>query len=161
MLTLPTTASAVCANVWIPAMAILPAKLNSFGSSLVGLTIGGQESGYRAREQAGGGPARSFWQFERGGIRGVLTHPASRDMAVAACTELGIVPTVDGVYEAMAVNDVLGAVMARLLLWTDPGPLPLDRDGAYALYLRLWRPGKPDDSRWPPAYEAALHALAD
>lgn len=142
-------------------MQLLPERTHSPRADLIGLAIGGQESGYRTRVQMGGGPARSFWQFERGGVRGVLTHPASRDAAAAACTELGILPTVDVVYDAMATNDMLGAVLARLLLWTDPGPLPLDRDGAYVFYLRLWRPGKPDDSRWPPAYEAALHALAD
>jgi len=161
VLTLPTTVDAVLAQVWRPAMAILPPLVRSGRADVIGLAIGGQESGYRTRVQTGGGPARSFWQFERGGIRGVLSDQTSRAMAVAACTELGVMPTVDTVYVAMETNDLLGAVFARLLLWTDPLPLPTDPAGAYALYLRLWRPGKPDDSRWPPAYKAALHALAD
>lgn len=161
MLTLPTTVDVVLAQVWRPAMAILPPLVRSGRADVIGLAIGGQESGYRTRVQMGGGPARSFWQFERGGIRGVLNHQASRAMAVAACTELGVMPTIDAVYVAMETNDLLGAVFTRLLLWTDPSPLASSAAGAWDLYLRLWRPGKPDDSRWPPAYEAALHALAD
>ena len=47
------------------------------------------------------------------------------------------------VYQAFEHDDVLAAIFARLLLWTDPYSLPKlgDADGAFNLYIRTWRPG--------------------
>ncbi len=91
------------------------------------------------------GPARGIWQFEKGGgVRGVLTHPSSKAAAVAACKALGIKPTEDGVFAALPGNvDVIDAVFARLLYWTDSKPLPVlgDVDAAWQYYLLNWRPG--------------------
>lgn len=91
------------------------------------------------------GPARGIWQFEKGGgVRGVLTHPSSKAHAVAACKALGIKPTEDGVFAALPGSvDVIDAVFARLLYWTDPKPLPVlgEIEEAFQYYLRNWRPG--------------------
>ena len=47
------------------------------------VTIAGQESAWTHRRQING-PARGFWQFERGGgVAGVIAHPASRQIAAA------------------------------------------------------------------------------
>ena len=57
-------------------------------------------------------------------------------------------------------DDVLAAAFARLLLFTDPAKLPKlgDADGAWQLYLRTWRPGKPHPHTWPDLYAQALEA---
>lgn len=105
-----------------------------------------------------GGPARGFWQFEQGGgVRGVLTHAASAALARQVCEVRGVAPTSAAVYAQLESDDVLAAAFARLLLWTDPARLPAvgDSQGAWDLYARTWRPGKPHPQTWP-----ALHAQA-
>jgi hypothetical protein len=140
----------------------LPAKMRGENAAVEIVAIGGQESGYRARVQMGGGPAHSFWQMEMGGgVHGVMRHPATSDLAQKACSDQNVAFTEPAVWQAMASNDILGAIFARLLLWTSPAPMPSidDADGLYAYYEGIWRPGKPDSSRWPAAYSAALNAL--
>ncbi|WP_316904504.1 hypothetical protein [Ralstonia mannitolilytica] len=43
------------------------------------------------------------------------------------------------------------------MLFTDPKRLPsvTDTDGAWALYLRTWRPGKPRRDSWNALHEQA------
>lgn len=124
------------------------------------LAIGLQESRFEHRRQIGG-PARGFWQFERGGgVVGVLTHAASAQRAAALCAARGVDATPAAVYPALEQDDVLAAGFARLLLLTDPKPLPAvgDVDGAWAYYLRNWRPGKPHPKTWPALYARAVEA---
>lgn len=126
------------------------------------LAIGLQESRFEHRRQIGG-PARGWWQFERGGgVVGVLTHKASATKAQFLCSARGIAPSADKVYSTLEHDDVLAAGFARLLLLTDPKPLPAvgDVDGAWAYYLRNWRPGKPHPKTWSALYEKALEGLA-
>nr|WP_255469077.1 hypothetical protein [Achromobacter sp. UMC46] len=121
------------------------------------LAIGLQESRFVHRRQISG-PARGFWQFERGGgVRGVLTHPASRVHAYRLCGGRAVDPVAAAVYPALEQDDVLAAGFARLLLWTDANRLPAigDVQGGWNLYARTWRPGKPHPQTWP-----ALHAEA-
>lgn len=125
---------------------------------LLSLAIAGQESAWQYRVQIGG-PARSFWQFEKGGgVVGVLTHPASRDKIKAICAELGVPCDATTVYHDMADNDILAACMARLLLYTDPAPLPAlgAVDQAWEYYERNWRPGAPHPEVWPGRYGTAM-----
>jgi hypothetical protein len=121
------------------------------------LAIAGQESGWTHRVQVGG-PAHSFWQFEEGGgVRGVLSHPATKDKIKSVCAELGVPCEADAVYQAMINNDVLAACMARLLLFTDPAPLPAVgawHDG-WDYYQRNWRPGAPHPEAWLSRYVTA------
>lgn len=126
------------------------------------LAIAGQESGWESRRQVGG-PARGFWQFERGGgVRGVLTHPASGPRIKAVCDTLRVPADEATVFEAIAWHDHLAVAMARLLLWTDPAPLPVV--GALAsgweCYVRNWRPGKPHRDAWTERYDAAMAAIS-
>lgn len=122
------------------------------------LAIAGQESAWKDRLQIGG-PARSFWQFEKGGgVRGVLRHPSSKDKIKAVCTELGVSCDEDTVYHDMADNDILAACMARLLLFTDAAALPdVGRvEEGWQYYLRNWRPGMPHPEVWPARYGTAM-----
>lgn len=138
-----------------------PVRLRAAEVLLV--AISGQEAGWTAQRQSGGGPAHGLWQFERGGgVTGVLAHPASHRLARALCEHLGIYPTAKAVHEALSLSgdmpDLLDCGFARLLLWTDPLPLPKvgDRDGAWRYYLRTWRPGRPHPDRWQDNYRAAI-----
>lgn len=135
------------------------------------LAIAGQESNWTARVQANNGPAHGFWQFERGGgVAGVLNHPASARMALRAAARLIVKPdgtvapiTPMNVWQALAFpqGDPLAFTFARLLLWTDPAPLPAlyDEAAAWAYYERNWRPGAPSRERWSRVYPDALAAM--
>lgn len=134
------------------AFALLPPKMDSLPARAMLLAIALQESGCCARRQKGRGPARSFYQFEEGGLRGVMKHPSSRQFAATALRALEYHDfTARVVLTAMEHNDTLATVMARLLLWTDPKMLPLADEApkGWAMYLRTWRPGKPRPNEWP------------
>lgn len=146
----------------IPALALLPAKMDTPAARVMLLAIGLQESRFIHRRQING-PARGFWQFERGGgVVGVLTHSASAALARQVCEARGAAPSSPAVYAQLESDDVLAAAFARLLLWSDPRALPAvgATDAAWALYLRTWRPGKPHPQTWPDLYRQAVAAVA-
>lgn len=119
-----------------------------------------QESRFQHRYQMAGGPARGWWQFERGGgVLGVLTHPASAKRAEVLCETLLIPANTHDVYAAIALNDALACGFARLLLWTDPRGLPTAEADGWAYYLRNWRPGKPHPQTWAACWQAAQDAV--
>lgn len=145
-----------------PAYALLPARMESDAATVLLLAIGLQESRFTHRRQIGG-PARGFWQFESGGgVRGVLTHPTTRTHAKALCEARGVPASVSPVYSAIEQDDVLAAGFARLLLWSDPLPLPaIDRtEAAWNLYMRTWRPGRPRKETWDAFHQQAVEATA-
>lgn len=145
-----------------PALLLLPAKMESPQAVAMLLAIGLQESHFEYRRQLGNGPARSFWQMERGGgVHGVLTHLVSAKLAAGICKERGVEPTELAVWQAVERDDVLACALARLLLYTDPMRLPAIGDvaGAWDLYLRVWRPGKPRPAEWAGNYAAALEVV--
>lgn len=147
---------------YLPAIAILGLK-DSPQARVMMLAIGLQESQFKYRRQMNEGPAKSFWQFERGGgVKGVLNHPASAKKAVALCSARGVAADSLAVWNKMEFDDVLGAGFARLLLLTDPRPLPAlgDTQGAWAYYVNNWRPGKPHIGTWPINHAAATKAGA-
>ncbi|MFY0480419.1 hypothetical protein [Achromobacter marplatensis] len=138
--------SEITKTVIKPALALLPAKMDTPAARVKLPAIGLQESRFLHRRRIGDGPARGLWQFERGGgVRGVLTHPASREYAYRVCTVQGVGPIAAAVHPALEVDDVLAASFARLLMWTDARNLPAvgDAKGGWELYARTWRPGKP------------------
>lgn len=119
------------------------------------LAIGLQESRFLHRRQVGG-PARSFWQFESGGgVKGVLTHVSTAREIERILAKIHVAKP--DVHIAMEWHDPLAAVMARLLLYTDPRPLPAitDAAGAWQLYMRVWRPGKPHKDTWSSLHKGA------
>jgi hypothetical protein len=111
----------------------------------------------------GDGPARGFWQFERGGsVKGVMEHPATTAHAHKLAQERGVAWDRMAIWNALETDDVLAAGFARLNLWWCPGPLPAkdDVDGAWKLYADVaWRPGKPHPETWPANHAAARAAL--
>lgn len=125
------------------------------------LAIGLQESRFEHRRQIRG-PARGFWQFERGGgVRGVLRHTASAAQAKRLCAIRGVGTGEYEVHARLEFDDVLACGFARLLLWTDPKPLPDlgDCQAAWDYYFRNWRPGKPHRQTWDALYDRALRCV--
>ncbi len=149
-----------------PALALLPASMDIPAARVMLLAIGLQESRFTHRQQIGG-PARGFWQFEkgtrasRGGVWGVYLHQASKDRLAALCKARSVACDPDAIYAALEYDDVLAAGVARLLLWTDPKALPAigDADAGWALYLRTWRPGRAHPKTWPALYAQAMTAV--
>lgn len=150
---------------------LLPSKFDNPSARVQVLANGMQETRFETRRQIGGGPGRSYWQFEQaGGIRGVLTHPATKAYARAICSLRAVAPIESDVYAAFLSDDQLACAFARLLLWADPSQLPQlgDEQGAWSLYRRTWRPGAFDRgdvaqqaevlARWHGSYSAALAA---
>lgn len=136
-----------------PGLKLLPVGMDTPQARIMLLAIGLQESGLTQRVQMGDGPARGLWQFERGGgVRGVLEHPDTINLAAWACRARKVAPTAQAVWAALETDDVLAAAFARLLMWTDPHKMPNDAAGGWSLYLRTWRPGKPRPDTWPAFY---------
>lgn len=145
-----------------PALALLPARMDSPQARVLMLAIGLQESRFQYRRQMGNGPARGFWQFEAGGgVKGLMTHTASRDDARRIAQIRGVPWEQRAVWAALEQDDVLAAAFARLLLWTDAYPLPRTDDafGGWDYYVRCWRPGKPHPQTWPALHRTARAAL--
>lgn len=154
-----------------PALALLPQQMDSREARLALLAIGLQESKFQHRWQvidannpSRKGPARGFWQFERGtrasrgGVWGVFLHPSSRYWLKVLCDARRVEFRPQAIWAAIEQDDVLAAGLARLLLFTDPQRLPAagDADGLWKLYrYRTWRPGKPHPETWPANYRAA------
>lgn len=147
-----------------PGLALLPDRLDTIEARVMLYAIGLQESRFAVRDQITSGkpilgPALGFWQFERGGgVKGVLTHPSSRSASLRIA-QARVGSTLHArVWEALATDDALACVFARLLLLTDPAPLPRlgDAAGAWDYYVRNWRPGKPHPSTWTALYAEAL-----
>jgi len=132
-----------------PGLSLLDPRMDTKEARAMLIAIGMQESRFQHRRQISG-PARGFWQFEKAGIEGVLSHRASYDMARRVCAALRITPTVDSCYDAITYNDALAVCFARLLLWTLPEPLPgmKDVDEGWRQYIKAWRPGKPHRETW-------------
>ncbi|MCW2933440.1 MAG: hypothetical protein JWM19_4402, partial [Actinomycetia bacterium] len=140
-----------------PALALLNTlagiKVSNEARVLV-MAIAGQESDWEARLQGGGGPARSFWQFEGGGGAVGELFSVTPKQLKAVCDYLIVPYNVATVFQAMAWNDTLAACMARLLLWQDPAALPAigDVQAGWNYYQRNWRPGAPRPEVWPAKY---------
>ncbi len=136
--------------------ALLPEKLDTPEAKAMLMAIAMQESRWDERRQIGG-PARSFWQFEFGGIKGVLNHPASKPLIRSVLERLDYDFAPDTSYTAIEHNDVLAFAYARCLLWTLPNPLPKrgDVEEGWTQYTEAWRPGKPHHGTWDAFYEQA------
>jgi hypothetical protein len=105
----------------------------------------------RAEQARREGPARGFFgslvgtAASRGGVWGVFLHEASNGLIKKIASQRGVAMSPTNIWQAVETDDVLAAVVARLLLWTDPKALPElgEAEAAWQLYLRTWRPGKP------------------
>jgi hypothetical protein len=138
------------------AYSLLPGQMNTREATAMMLATGLHESAFKARVQGRmralktlddfnpqAGPARGFWQFERGGgVAEILESPDTKDIAIPICKMFLFDPNRQAIHTALGFHDVLQAVFARLLLWRDsrPMPTPLQFSEGYSIYLRNWRP---------------------
>lgn len=164
----------------LPAVAHIAAAYGAMGGAAPAAmmaAVGLQESLFEARDQlemqngilvpGRPGPAMGFWQFEKsGGVKGVMTHPASRLAAQELATAAGVPFEEDAIWRFFGTmeGDELAAAFARLLLLTDPQPLPTavaeSQEVAWRYYLRNWRPGSPHPEFWGKNWRLALEAVA-
>jgi hypothetical protein len=140
-------------------LSLLLPSLNSPEAIQMLLAIGWQESRFQHRAQTRG-PARGFWQFEKGGgVVGVLRHRKTKQTIRDVLLALLYPSNMDEgqAYVAIEHNDVLAAAFARLLLFTHPRKLPalMDADEGWKQYLETWRPGKPHPTTWAKAWKWA------
>ena len=149
-------------------LALLPAYMDGLAPSVLLYATSRQENPQRLPKQIGG-PAVGDYQFEKGGgVKGV-TNPKFKTVYAASkllCSIRKVDFNPDAIYQALKTDPVLAAGLARLLYFTDPKPLPDvgDEAGAWALYLRTWRPGaharQPEElrSKWRKSYAEAMAA---
>jgi len=157
----------VITQILNPGLAQLPLSMDTPKARLMLLAIGLQESKFLHRAQVlnggGKGPARGFWQFERGGgVKGVMTHHTTTGHAHRLCAERGVSWDSTAIWAKLETDDLLACGFARLLLFSDPKPLPAvtDVDGSWELYAkRTWRPGKPHRDTWDGYHIQARKAL--
>lgn len=150
-----------------PGMALLPMAMDTPKARVMLLTIGQQESKFKDRYQVlnggGKGPARGWPQFELGGgVRGVMNHHTTAGHAHRLCLERNVAWDARLIWTQLEYDDLLACGFARLLLYSDPKPLPEldDVEGAWKLYAdRTWRPGRPHPETWPAYHLAARKAL--
>ena len=138
-------------------LSFLPEKMDTPEARAMLIAIGMQESKFEHRFQTGG-PARGFWQFEKGGgIKGVLNHHTAKEHIEKVCGILYIPATESDCYQAVAYNDHLACCFARLLLYTLPAKLPLKSESqkGWEQYLSAWRPGKPRPETWSSNFNVA------
>lgn len=159
---LPASCATVLADAVDPALALLPAKMQSGQARCQMLGDGLYESGYTTRQQVNG-PAHGLWQFQPNAIRLVMHNNATGNELLIACQKCGVKFGSTMIYFAIASgeHDVLAAVLARLILWADPKPLPPIGD-AYAAaecHQRCYRPGAWDEGRYLRLYPQAVAAL--
>ena len=150
-----------CINAVEVALRELPSAMDTPAARMMLFAIAQQESGMTHRRQMPTGPARGLWQFEAGGgVRGVLTHKSSRFWARSALQARSISADTKTAWAALETDDVLAAIFARLLLFTDPRPLPAVHPStggaAWDYYIRNWRPGKPHRDRWNSSFALGL-----
>jgi len=184
MMELPAAPETVLSHAINPGLQMLPTKLDGQRARMWLLAIALQEAGNGAtpetrvvahrwqvvdlRTPEKMGPARGILQFEegtqrsRGGVWGVVLHAASRDLLRDVCEARGVPFSAKAIWSTLHIDDLLAVAVGRLLLLTDPYPLPevFDDDAGWEMYAeRLWRPGKPHYSSWSTCCEAARRAV--
>lgn len=149
-------------------LSLLPRHCDSPAARAMLIAIALQESRLAVRWQVlqggGKGPARGLLQFEqgtrasRGGVWGVYLHKTSASLLAPVCHARGVALEPGAIWRALETDDVLAVAVARLLLLTDPYPLPQrgEYDAAWRLYAdRTWQPGRPHRQTWDAYYDRA------
>jgi hypothetical protein len=141
----------------IPALAMLPVKMDTDDAKVQLLTTMLQESRGTHRHQVTNkpgifGPATGLWQMEQsGGVRGVINHWASKEYARELCRARNCPWDIGQIWSSLAHDDILAAGFARLLYYTDQHKMPAvtdTHDTAWDSYIFNWRPGKPHRETW-------------
>jgi hypothetical protein len=141
---------------------ILGAQFWTPESAIQLYATGLQESRFEVTHQIGG-PAHSWFQIEKGGAAiNVLTHRATRELALKACAARHVKPTIDHVFAALEHDQIFASCFARLEYWTNPNPLPLigQVNSAWDYYIATWRPGHPHRKTWDAFYWRAVGFVA-
>ena len=184
MMKLPATPAEFLRECVNPGLALLPPRLDTLPARVWLTTIALQEAGegktaetrvvahrwqvVDLKRPEKKGPARSVLQFElgtrksKGGVWGVFLHAASKGLLQMVCDNRGVAFEPEAIWLAMESDDALAVAVGRLLMLTDPYPLPepLDAAGGWDMYAyRLWRPGKPHPETWAKYHAATLQAL--
>lgn len=162
-------------NVLTAAFALIGEKYDTPDARRFLLAWAWQETKLAAMRQYGGGPAASFWQFERPTIRLVLGNPQVAALAAAACKSCGVKADSLAIWTHFQTLDgqTLAAAFARLLLLCDAHPVPTtmggerknakgetERFGAWKTYASdVVRPGKPHVAQWPESWRRASDAV--
>lgn len=148
------------------AAALMPPKYdNGIAYKRLELAIAFQESDGVNRKQKGGGPARGLWQYEegtvesRGGVAGLMLHPATRIDLLHLAESFGIPFEANAIWKALEFNDVLAAGLARLSLWVGPGKIPSTEKAAWEYYESIWNPGRPRPEKWAKSWALANEEL--
>ena len=175
MLQLPANPDALVREVIAPALTTFPPAWASREAVVLLVAIAIQESNLETRRQGTAtnpGPARGLWQFEVAGASGVLQHPETHAQAASLCRAASIPASASAVHRRVEVDDRVACWFARLLLRSDPAPLPPANANAeaeaFAYYLRNWRPGAARTAkgrakcakRWATAWRRALAVAA-
>lgn len=150
---------------------LLAPRWDTHSSHVLLLAIALHESGLKHRHQING-PALGWWQFEpSGGIKQILTTSAP---ARRALEDFGFNPhNFTEVCSAVEFNDTISTIFARLLLFSDPFPIPAApaaqiadphdpspyAKGSFNYYNRTWQPGKPREEDFYKSLNRALLAL--
>lgn len=140
---------------------LLPAMDSPMARVLL-LAIGLQETRFQTRRQYGDGPARGYWQFERGGgVEAIVDNRLTRRLLIDICKIREVKFEARAIWMQLEFDDQLACACARLLLFADPKPLPpMGRGGeAWDYYIAAWRPGKPHMKTWNGYYAQALEAV--
>ena len=127
----------------IPAMSLMPARIDSPDAHGMLVAIALQETGLLARHQFGGGPARSYFQFELPGVSEALWNPSTQRHMERVCAALDLSITPAALQTALEFHDIAAVCCARLLLWARPEPVAPqhDEDAGWRLYVATWKPG--------------------
>lgn len=154
-------------QILVPALAFIRGNLKNIPASVeehtMLLAIAGVESAWSQRTQQPVAYAHSFYQFERGGVLGLMRDDETSKQVAVLCGMASVPFQSTAIWNYMAKPeaDNFSAAMARLLLWTDPRPLPKNEVDGYQCYLRLWRPGAPYKDRWLSVYGQAVAAISE
>ena len=150
----------VITDIIEPAALLLPGIPDNTAARAMLLSIGQQESRFAFRRQMGDGPARGFFQFERGGgVKALYNFDGTTDLLRSVCKARACPFDIPTIWATLETDDILACCLARLLLWSDPQPLPDDAAGGWALYARTWRPGQPHPESWDSYYQLSIDAL--
>ena len=148
------------------AFGLLPKAMGSIDARAQLLKTGLQESNFLHRRQISRdgrptGPAAGYWQFEKGGIRGVMLHASTKNHLKVVCAELDVPFEVDAIWNLIQVDDVLAAALARLNYWWSSNQLPKynDEQGSWDEYIWCWRPGKPHRHTWPEHHDLIVRYI--
>jgi len=133
-----------------------PPEWNSIRAYNMQLAIAYQESTMLFRRQING-PARGWWQFELGGLKGTEMHKASSKVMHNTWVDLHLPDNLQLRLAALEFCDLWSAVAARCLLRTLADPLPeLNQpEEGWKQYIAAWNPGKPRPEKWTTSWAKA------